>query len=726
MLTVQDLLGLRLGKLASAVDDWEAMARRLSDLATGGGGAESAALLKHKAELADWKGVNATVGKAFVVKTASEFDDAVTSAQSVLAVLQGALKAFAQHKDEMERVADGAAKRNIRITPAGGAEARSPRDAAMDGTPTQADLVAVMLDATRVLREADETDHIAERALRALAHGKHDFSDVRVNSLDHAKDLQGRADADRWAKEIAKGDVARWSDEKLRRFNDDLARYRDTPAFGERFATELGAEGTLRFWRDLAVPAGTMGVVGPERAEILGGVQENLSLTLAGATKVDSPAMDAWKKDIIEAGGQRLPAVPGMSEGTPPYGFDVMSSLMQKGKFDTKFLQDYGGRLLEHEKGLPLFESRASADQLNHLPGDAPNDAVSGFMESLGHNPEASLQFFHSGPDAKSHWDYLVGHGEGSRNSLYDAAKPLGIGSGPRDQYETSLGHALESAANQTPHDADGSRKPHSDASASFVNRLVDYYGNNPEILEDSKLRGSMGNITAEYMRDFQDGMNGEREIKTHGSNANVGNLGMTTVRNFLGTVGTDPGAYGAILNAQQSTTTQLIHETFQNPDGLSEATVKSDVSNKVAPGAGIAGIMAEARTQAVYDDRITADEEFNRSIDTTGKWAERAITIGVIGIPYAGDVVGWIAEDARESVVDKYRRDSSEDAAQERQEFLDGQRESSADATYDAVRSAARQHGQSPAEAESVADSARRSVVVQYEISGPKEGGAG
>ncbi|MFE6401809.1 hypothetical protein [Streptomyces alboflavus] len=725
MLTVPDLLGLRLGKLTSAVDDWEAMARRLNELATGGGGADSAALLKRTAELADWQGVNATVGKAFVVKTASEFDDAVTSARSVLAVLQGALKALARHKDEMERVEAGAAKRNIRITPAGGAEARSPRDAAEDGVPTQADLIAVMLDATRVLREADETDRIAERALRALARGKHDFSDVRVNSLDHAKDLQGRADADRWAKEIAKGDVAGWSDAKLKRFDDDLDRYRDTPAFAERFATELGAEGTLRFWRDLAHPAGTLGAVDRERAEILGGVQENLSLTLAAATRVDSPAMDAWKKDLIEAGGQRLPAAPGTGGGTPPYAFDVMSTLMQKGKFDTKFLQGYGDALLEHEKGLPPFEPRPSGALFNHLP-DAPGDAVSGFLESLGHNPEASLQFLHSGPDAKSHWDYLVGHGEGSRNSLYDAAKPLGIGGGARDQYETSLGHALESAANQTPYDADGPRKPHSDASASFVNRLVDYYGSNPEYLEDSKLRGSMGNITAEYMRDFQDGMNGERRIATHGSNADLGSVGGSTLRDFLGAVGKDPDAYGAILNAQQSVTTDLVNQALRDREGMSDGMLAIDVKNLVSPGGQIAGVMAEARTQAVYDDRIARDAEFNEGIRTADKWAGRVIDLGANKFPVVGDVVSWIAEDARESVVEKYSQDSSGAAGQQREDFLSDQLEGSSKAVFDATHRAAIEQGYSEHKATALADAAQKDIQVFYRLETRSGGGAG
>ncbi|MGA4839901.1 hypothetical protein [Streptomyces sp. G45] len=725
MLTVQELLGLRLGKLASAVDDWEVMARRLSELATGGGGAESAAVLKRRAESADWKGVNATVGKAFVVKTASEFDDAVTSAQSVLAVLRGALTALAHHKEEMERVADRAAKRNIRITPAGGAEARSPGDAAKDGAPTQADLLETMRDATRVLREADETDRVAERALRALARGKHDFSEVRVNSLDHAKSLQGRADADRWAKEVAKGGVDKWSDEKLKRFNDDLARYKDTPAFGERLATKLGAEGTLRFWRDLAAPAGRFSVVGPDRADILGDVQENLSLTLAGATQVDSPEMDAWKKDMIEAGGKRLPPAPGFGVGTPPYGFEVMTSLMHKGKFETKFLQDYGDKLLEHEKKMPPYGSWSYTD-LNHPPGDAPNDPVAGFMESLGHNPEASLDFFHTGSKAESHWDYLVSHGDGSRNKVYTAMGELGVGGANRDQYETSLGHALESAAIGTPYDTDGPPKPHSNGSASFVNRLVDYYGSNPEVLEGSKLRGSMGNITADYMRDFQDGLNGERSIATHGSNANLGNLTDSTVRNFLGVVGTDPGAYGSILNSQQSTTTQLVDETFRNPHGLSEETVKDDLGNMVAPGADIAGIMAEARTRSVYDERIAADEDFNSGIDTAGKWVERAVKFGMSDVPYASDVAGWIVEDARESVVDKYSRDSSESAERERKDFLYEQRRSSAGAVFDSVYSAARQHGYSPAEAASLADTAQRNTKLHYDIARQDQGGAG
>lgn len=729
MLTVEDLLGLPLGGLESAVDDWEVVARRLHELADGRGGAESAALLRSKAERADWRGVNATVGKSFVVKTAAEFDDAATSARSVLAVLHDALQAFTRHRRDMTHVVNDAARLSIRVTARGDAEPRTARGDAVPGGakadgPTDEQIAAVERNAKRVLGEAEDTDRITARALRTLARGKHDFSGTAVRGLAHADSLQGRADADHWAKEIAKGDVGNWSDEKLTRFHEALAAQKDNPAFAERFATGLGAEGTLRFWRDLANPVDTWGLVNDERAKLLGRTQDDLSTALATASWGDSPEMEAWKKDMIAAGGKEVPAAG--TGGVTPYGFAVMSSLMRKGTYDTAFLQDYGGELLAFERERPLFDDGGGTGRLVHPPGDDPADPVSWFMESLGHNPKASLEFLHTGPGAKDHFDYLVGHGDGSRVKLFDAMESLGLGGGPaRDFYETSLGHALESAATGMPHDSGEPAKPHSAAGADFVHRLVDHYGGRPEILDDSKLRVSLGNITAEYMRDFQDGMNGPRGLETHGSNADLGSLHGSTLKNFLGTVGKDPDAYGAILNAQQSITTELVNETLRNPHDLPRAAVNTDVNNMVAPGAEIAGIMADSRTRAVYDDRIAADEEFNKGISTADKWAGRVIDLGANRFPVVGDAVSWIAEDARESVVEHYTRDSSKEAAQERDKFLEEHLEGSARATYSAAYSAALERGYGHGEAVIVANAAQESTRLHYGLGRQRTGGA-
>ncbi|MDX3589028.1 hypothetical protein [Streptomyces europaeiscabiei] len=69
---------------------------------------------------------------------------------------------------------------------------------------------------------------------------------------------------------------------------------RDNPGFTERFATGLGADGTLQFWRDLAFPPG--GAVEGDKAKLLAQVQDDLSMSLANASHGDSPAMEAWKK----------------------------------------------------------------------------------------------------------------------------------------------------------------------------------------------------------------------------------------------------------------------------------------------------------------------------------------------------------------------------------------------------------------------------------------------
>ncbi|NUL07481.1 hypothetical protein HRW07_30545 [Streptomyces lunaelactis] len=714
MLNVQELLDLRLGKLKSAIEDWEVVVRRLSSLAIGQGDEVNAAHLKAKAQKADWSGVNATVSKDFVTRTASEFNDAVTAARSIHAVLRDSHSAFTRHQDEMAGVVADAAKRNIYINSKGGAQPPSAPPAVAgeggkDNRPSDEELAAAERDVSRILREADESDRIAARALRALASDKHDFTSTLVDGLNDADYRQGEADAKYWAKEIAKGKVADWSDEKLKRFNETLAVHRDNPGFSEKLATDLGADGTLRFWRDLAAPPGfQFGPLDDERAKVLAQVQDNLGMTLANATNVDSPAMDAWKKDMIAAGGSRV--APDAVMGATPYGFSVMSSLMRKGKFDSEFLQDYGREMLEFERrhwDTPATLWHDSAP-LNYPPSEEANDPVGGFLEALGHNPKASLEFFQSGRDAESNWDYLVGNDDGSRNWRLSAGLGPGVGSPPLSQ--ENLGHALESAAIGLPYDSDGPSKPHSAGSAALVNRLVEYYGSNPEFLDKSPLNASLGNITAEYMRDVQDGMNGASVIKTYGSNAELGSLHRDGIlQNFLGAVGKDPDAYGAIINAQQAVTTELVSDTFHSRGRFEE--VSPEVGNQVRPGAEIAGIMAESRTQAVYDDKLASDEEFNEGVMTADKWVGRVLDM----VPVAGDVVGWVSEDVRESVVDRYTRDSSEAAAEERNTFLKTQRIGSADAAYDATYTAAREAGYDHDNADSKAGSARREVLDGY-----------
>ncbi|MFJ3937736.1 hypothetical protein [Streptomyces parvus] len=709
-MTAQELTDLRLGTLDTAVTDWEAMSKRLKTLSTGEGGGVNAKRLQTEANAADWNGVNAAVTRSFVTKTAVEFQDVAGQATSVLGILRDASAALKKHKADLRTVIDDVAKRNIYINAKGGAVASLPSGAAAGNgdipTPSDEELAVAERRVKRVLWEASETDRIAARALRALARNKHDFTGDGPGGLKEADDRQGKADADYWAKRVKESDPSQWSDKEVERFNKTLIDQRDNPGFSERFATTLGAEGTLQFWRDLAAPPG--GAVEGERAKVLAQVQDNLSMTLATASHSDSPAMENWKRDVIAAGDKPFP-IQNLPMG--PNGFQVMSSLMGKGKFDDAFLNDYGTALVKHEREFPGDPKVAWRDtaNLNYPPTDEPNDPFAGFMEGLGHNPEASLEFFNDSVKADGkdldNWDYLVAKSDDAREwPVGEDGKPLG---------HDALGHALESATIGVPHDSDATPPKHSAGSAELVNRIVSEFGRNSDRLDESPMNDSFGNITAEYMRDVQDGMNGDREIKTYGSNANLGDLPRGQLKDFIAHVGKDPDAYGAIINSQQAVTTELVNEGYH--DKAKYAEFSEEIANRITPGAEIAGIMAESRTQAVYDDKIAADAEFNESLATTDKWAGRAIDMGLSRFPVAGDAAGMIIEDIRGAVVEHYTRDSSEQAGQDRSDFLEDQRSKSADAMYDATYQAAIESGTDPENARSQADSAAREVRVGY-----------
>lgn len=687
-MTAQELHDLRLGSLDTAVSDWNTMAKRLDTLANGGKGDVSAEDLHKRALAADWKGVNATVSQEFVAKTAVEFQDVAREASSVLGILKDASAAFKQHKKNLETAESDLAKQNLHVNGKGEVVRQEASGAAGVGGVhvSDDDIEVAQHRVTRILWEASETDRIVARALRKLAKNKYDFTGDGPGGLKEADAQQGKEDAEYWAKRVKEGDVKDWSDADLRRYNETLKNQRDNPAFTETFATTLGADGTLQFWRDLAAPPG--GAVDGDRAKILAHVQDNLSMSLANATHGDSPAMETWKREVIAAGDKPFP-IHGMPMG--PNGFQVMSSLMNKGKFDGDFMHDYGNAMLKYEREYPGDPKVAWRDStnLNYPPTDEPNDPVAGFMNGLGHDPEASLEFFNDSTTADGkkldNWDYLVAKGDGARDwPVGEDGKPIG---------HDALGHALESATIGVPYDSDATPPKHSSDRAELVNRIVGEFGKNSDRLDGSPMSDSFGHISAEYMRDIQDGINGKSDIKTFGANAELAQYQEDgTLASFLGGVGKDPEAYGSILNAQQAVSTEQINAAYHDKGKYDDFGM--EVTNRVAPGSEIAGIMAEARAQSVYDDQIHQDEEFNKSLATTDKWAGRAIDMGLSRFPVAGEVAAPVIEDIREAVVEHYTRDSSDAASQDKKEFVAMQRARTADAAYDATYTAATEAG--------------------------------
>ncbi len=238
-----------------------------------------------------------------------------------------------------------------------------------------------------------------------------------------------------------------------------------------------------------------------------------------------------------------------------------------------------------------------------------------------------------------------------------------------------------------------------------MVNDIVNKFGENPELirhnengdLDDAEsgplygLRGSLGDITAEYMGDFQRAMYKEDPssdlFPTFGEAAG---LDPGHAARFLGAVGQDPDAYSAITSAQQAYTTEVVDHVI-NGGSDSTASLDGRVGNAVAPGSAIAGIMSDARANAIYEYHTASDTEFNEAAADKQKWVNRILGMGIekVGerIPIAGAPLEWASEDIQESIMKSIEKDTATEAEQEAGEKYTEGRSAAVDSAEAAVK---------------------------------------
>ncbi|MFH8776226.1 hypothetical protein [Streptomyces sp. NPDC017958] len=91
------LLHGNFAELGQAITDWETMTKRLETLER-----DARDSLKAKADKAHWAGINATVTREFVAKTADEFTDAHTQAQSITNILYDTREELITYRGHLE------------------------------------------------------------------------------------------------------------------------------------------------------------------------------------------------------------------------------------------------------------------------------------------------------------------------------------------------------------------------------------------------------------------------------------------------------------------------------------------------------------------------------------------------------------------------------------------------------------------------------------------------
>ncbi|WP_431044598.1 hypothetical protein ACQUSR_23580 [Streptomyces sp. P1-3] len=407
-LTFDDLYQVSLSSLGSAADDWKEMVGQLKDLL------DDAAGMARKSDAARWAGVNADVTKPFVRKTAGEFQDAHTEATSIWSVLRDAHTDLAAIQTNLKKLVDVEAKsKGMRVQGRedGTVACVFVADRSDGDGPSQQELDAQRNLENRInglIAQAEEIDGSVVRALRKSHGGDvHDFGHAKYDSLDDAQ-------AER-AVELAKKSIDRsqhdseLSTTELAEFRQLLAGNAKSPEFAADFYRALGPKDALTFEAQIAIDASTRG--DKERLRLARSIQENMGVALGAATQPHKDNRDtafredkdylgrAWVDDLKRVGRQQLALNIGMDHAQPT-GHQVLSSLLHYGDYGKNFLVPIGEDMVAFERkggSWPIPDPYNGSDDVSlNLDGKGEPgwDPMTGFMEALGRDPEASTAFF--------------------------------------------------------------------------------------------------------------------------------------------------------------------------------------------------------------------------------------------------------------------------------------------------------------------------------------------
>ena len=635
--------------LDTAITDWEQMVTKLKVLQ---GDAKDD--LKAKSDKANWAGDNATVTRAFVDKTAGEFGDAHTQAETIKKIITDTRGELVGYRKQLNSAIERGLNKNLTVRDTGEGSFTVTMnihpDRAAKGTSvpehTQADVDTFRDEIQNILKNATESDTSAAKVLTLLVdQAKHGFSDASYADRDSA--AKAVEEAEKLAK-ILKKDPHDVTLTELNTLNTTLATYKNDPLFSERFATQVEPKKVLEFYAGVADPYQGMGR-DPKFLEQAKQLQKNLGITLGTATLSDSDKMRGWEAKMVELGPDRL----GIDDANDPTGFGVMSNLMRFGDYDDQFLNSYGDKLIAYDKERNVEHQSPWVNNWNQGDlnfwdkNDRGRDPMTGFMEALGHNPDASTQFFaqpegsgetvDKAGEVNEHLKYLT------QDRIW-LADPTLDGDDKFNAGKDALGHALESATTGYAYDSDpmtgkdplhpGSGDHRTAATAGVMEQVAYLYGSEkgPEMLhKQSELADSLGKMGAAYIDDIDYSLSGLGDQKDTDSafpakydgRANFSEQGAI---NFLSVLGQNETSHGVVSAAQHLYTLSALDAYPATSD---ENT--SYAKDALTTGGEARGILDHARVQQAETDFTKDSEDANKSLGRSGDW----ITLG------AGVVVG-------------------------------------------------------------------------------------
>ncbi|MFE9390943.1 hypothetical protein [Streptomyces sp. NPDC006784] len=520
----------------------------------------------------------------------------------------------------------------------------------------------------KALRNAAEADADLKKALTFDPHGDGFSGDTPK--------MQAKKDVDALYKLAGDEDFKR-DPKLLAKANGILAMNGGNAEFAEEFATRKGAKGVLELWYKAAQPdyEDAMPPDPKDRPKgvdkQLAALQDNLGSTLALASHSDSPAMTKWKNDVIDLGYQRMgERPPNVSMGTyraaPPYGFQVMSNLMRTGKWDTDFLKDYGAELKKTDEK-PFMTPGPYSDLEKAVPErkwlsyglnppnylnfgaeyDQGQDPFTGYMEALGHNAEASTDFFSD----EENFDYVLR----DRKWFPDGPSPE---TGAHKDWQggsVALGHAFTSAT--TGHDWDAKlpmfpshTQTQADIMSEFIKGVATNNDQDKHIDFSAGMSDGLQYAASEYMPDIYRGLRdgGGENLDVEGAEAAlsaeaklypipgaVADMDHREATHLLFRLGQDPEAYGHLMQAQKRQAAEVLDHQF-NPDVPAgekySPPSKTDATARevLATSGEITGTMSMARQEVMVGPAVIKDSEFEKNSLSARLWGNSTFGAGV------------------------------------------------------------------------------------------------
>lgn len=643
-LSYKDLAEVDLGKLGMAVSDWKSS---VDDLKTAAENARKG--LKAKSDTARWAGVNASVTREFVTKTAKEIDDLHTEANSIYQVLDDAhTELLSLQKQIRTAIQVDAQNLGVRVDDIGGGQVRCffvhIRGDTDERTQEQLDAKQELENRiNRLLAHASEIDASVARALRK-SHGNdpHNAGHSSYESLDEAQ-------AERAAELAKRG--PEMTDKQFTELNSIMKYNAKDADFSTTFYKSLGGpKDALEFYGRMALD----GTAGSDKArlDLTKQFQHNMGVALASATDLDNKSHlpQSWATEFRRLGTQQIQLQPGSPQS--PYGYQILGGLLRSGNYDSRFINPIAEHVVQlHHKNPQFFVSNKphSYDlDLGFNPSGkngAGYDPLTSVLEGLGHSPEASTKFFNDQNPTVYNDDGTVKK-NGTLGYTYfeeltkkdfdwpadtlsypgsDEAKQAG------DYGPDALGHALESATTGHPYGAEPPELHRDEQTAEVMRQVIERYNVTSEDAPPEAMKDSLARMGAAYIDDLNysvygfgdsgDELDRDQLFLYSSDGSSRTPFAEADAQNFMMLVAQDEEGYKTLSTAQQ------IYEG----SGLAAFENDRDSGMEFAHNAAkVHGILDESRAHQIREDFKGVEEDANLKMEQEGEWRKTLMSGGV------------------------------------------------------------------------------------------------